>query len=359
MHKTSIVHKFTGLMFLVILGTVSILLTLANWQMTDLFHAHIAQSPTPSEERLLASVHDSLIWVGVVMLLFGLAASYLLARRITDPLRRLSSAAEQIGKGRYDTVILATGNDEVAQLARSLQAMTEALRANRRMQQRLLADIAHELKTPLSVIQGNLEGMMEDVVPCDKEQLASLHEETIHLKRLITDLRDLSLAETGQLQIELTPTQIGSVIERVVTMLKPMAEEKKIQIVFEDSVLPIIKVDSVRITQVIYNLIINAIRYSQPKGRIEIATKVEKRDGSDWIVTRVIDNGIGISPADIPFLFDHFYRVDTSRDRRSGGTGIGLAIVKQLVELHGGQVGVVSEQGKGSVFQFSLPIAIE
>ena len=124
-----------------------------------------------------ASIHDSLAWVGAVILLVGLAASYLLARRVTDPLRKLSTAAEQIGAGSYDTPILEQNGDEVRQLADSLRSMAKSLKANQVMRQRLFADIAHELKTPLAVIHGNLEGMIEDVVSCDKEQLSSLLEE--------------------------------------------------------------------------------------------------------------------------------------------------------------------------------------
>lgn len=308
------------------------------------------------QEQFLSSIHDSLAWVGAFILVVGLAASYLLARRVTDPLRKLSAAAEQIGAGQYDTPILEENSDEVGQLADSLRAMTKSLKDNQVMRQRLFADIAHELKTPLTVIQGNLEGMIEDVVSCDKEQLSSLIEETIHLKRLINDLRDLSLAEAGQLRIERQVTDINQLAIHVTSLLQPLAEEKKIQLLLDTAELPEVFVDSARITQVLYNLLTNAIRYTQHEGKISVSTQIVLLNNQTWASVCVEDDGPGIPEADLPFVFDHFYRVDLSRDRRSGGTGIGLAIVKQLVEIHGGQVTAKSRVGEGSLFCIYLPI---
>ena len=348
-------------MFLVILIAVSVLLSLANWQMTSAFLTYMESHSMHSsmhqpQEQLLSSIHDSLAWVGALILLVGLAASYLLARRVTDPLRKLSAAAEQVGAGQYDTPILEENSDEVGQLADSLRAMTKSLKENQVMRQRLFADIAHELKTPLTVIQGNLEGMIEEVVSCDKAQLSSLLEETIHLKRLISDLRDLSLAEAGQLRIEQQATDVNQLAAHVTSLLQPLAEEKKIQLLLDTAELPEVFVDPARITQVLYNLLTNAIRYTQYEGKISVSTKIMQRDGQEWVSVCVEDNGPGIPAEDLPFVFDHFYRVDPSRDRRSGGTGIGLAIVKQLVEIHGGQVTVESKVGAGCLFCIYLPV---
>jgi len=355
MDKTSIVYKFTGLMFLVILITVTVLLTMANLQMTSLFSTHTVNQ---HEGQLLNSLHNSLAYVGAIILIAGLAASYLLARRVTDPLRKLSAAAEQIGSGHYEQPILEKSNDEVGQLADSIRAMAEALQIHQRQRERLFADIAHELRTPLAVIQGNLEGMIEDVVPTDKEQLSSLLEETIHLKRLIQDLRDLSLAEAGQLRLEPVPSDMTLLIERVVVLLKPLADEKDIHLEFVGKVLlPPILIDPVRISQVINNLLINAIRYTQEHGRILVFTAVENTGDREWLVTKVMDNGSGIPDSDVAHIFDHFYRVDISRARRSGGTGIGLAIVKQLISIHGGRVTVESTPGEGSTFIIYLPLS--
>lgn len=329
--------------------------------MTSAFQTYMAHPSMHSsmhlpQEQLMSSIHDSLAWVGAFILLVGLAASYLLARRVTDPLRKLSAAAEQIGAGSYDTPILEQNGDEVGQLADSLRSMAKSLKANQVMRQRLFADIAHELKTPLAVIHGNLEGMIEDVVSCDKEQLSSLLEETIHLKRLINDLRDLSLAEVGQLRIERQETNINQLAEHAASLLRPLAEKKKIQLLLDTAEIPESFVDPARIIQVLYNLLTNAIRYTPREGKINISTQIMLRNGQECIAICVEDNGPGIPAEDLPFVFDHFFRVDSSRDRRSGGTGIGLAIVKQLVEIHEGQVTAESKIGEGCRFCIYLPI---
>lgn len=224
----SIITRITGLMFLTVVLTVFLLIYLTNQQMTQLFQEYLVvqhmeavrgtmlllNEPDesiimgPLEHTFLASVHTSLIWVGMSILAAGLLASYILARSITVPLRNLSRAAEQIAQGNYEQNVPIETQDEVGYLAGIFNRMSEALRVNTKLRQQLLANIAHELKTPLAVIQGHLEGMVDGVIEPSKEQLGSLHEEAIHLNRLIKDLRDLSLAEVRQLALEKYPTDI-------------------------------------------------------------------------------------------------------------------------------------------------------
>ena len=364
-------------MFLTVALTVFLLIYLANGQMTEQFKeylvvqqmemshggshgAHI--TPTmkvvmgPLEETFLASVHNSLIWVGLAILTAGLAASYLLARSITIPLRKLSRAAEAIEQGHYHQKVLIESKDEVGHLAILFNRMSEALATNTSVRRQLLANIAHELRTPLAVIQGQLEGMMDGVIEPTKEQLSSLHEEAVRLNRLIKELRDLSLAEVRQLALEKQPADINQMLQRSVSMLKPMADEKNLELVCVlENGLPDITVDSHRISQVFYNLVVNAIRYSPEKGQIHITSCRKQGENRDWLVVTIRDEGSGIAQEDIPYIFDHFYRGDKSRDRKSGGSGLGLAIVKQLVEIHGGKVTVESILGKGATFQVWLP----
>jgi two-component system, OmpR family, sensor histidine kinase BaeS len=232
--------------------------------------------------------------------------------------------------------------------------MSEALSVNNRLRQRFLADAAHELKTPLSIIQGHLEGMLEDVIAADKEQLSSLYDETVHLNGLIKDLRDLSLAETGQLTLEKCPSDMNQLISKILYMIQPLADEKQIvlQAAMEGQL--VVSVDVGRMTQVLYNLLTNALRYTPVHGQIKITTSSISLPDQGVKIT-IEDSGSGISPDDLPHIFDHFYRADSSRDRRSGGSGIGLAIVRQLVEIHGGRVEADSILGKGSRFTVYLP----
>lgn len=381
MNRTnSITYRITGLMFLSVAFTVLLLIYLADWQMTKLFqeylvvqHMEMRQggmthympdgSPAktivmgPQEETFLTSVHQSLIWVGLAILAAGLAASYTLARGITVPLRNLSRAAEQIEQGNYNQKVTVETKDEVGQLADMFNRMAETLATNTGLRRQLLANIAHELRTPLAVIQGHLEGMMDGVIEPSREQLSSLHEEAIRLNRLIKDLRDLSLAEVRQLALEKRPADINQLIGRAITMLKPLADAKELQISCRlDTDLPEIVVDSDRITQVFYNLLVNAIRYSPPAGSVQVTTALAEAGNQNWLKVSVADSGPGIAPEDAPYIFDHFFRGDKSRDRKSGGSGLGLAIVKQLVDIHGGQVTVENKLHNGSVFHVLLPV---
>ncbi|MBP2654800.1 MAG: integral rane sensor signal transduction histidine kinase [Firmicutes bacterium] len=382
--NNSITYRITGLTFLVVAVTVFLLIYLANVQMTEQFKEYLVVqqmemshggrlmygdgSPDaamiimmgPQEQTFLTTVHNSLIWVGMAILAVGLAASYILARSITVPLRKLSQAAEQIERGNFNLTVPVEKNDEVGHLAAIFNRMADALATNNNLRRQFLANIAHELKTPLAIIQGHLEGMIDGVIEPSKEQFSSLYEEAVRLNRLIRDLRDLSLAEVRQLALEKHPTDINWLIGRSLTMLKPLADEKDLEFTcrLAENV-PEIMVDSDRMSQVFYNIIVNAIRYSPVNGRIMVTTEITERETKPWIKIAVTDNGPGIAAEDVPYVFDHFYRGDKSRDRKSGGTGLGLAIVKQLVEIHGGQVTVDSELGKGCVFQVLVPFEQE
>ena len=380
MFMNSITYRITGLMFLTVALTVFLLIYLANVQMAGQFKEYliVQQMETsqrgmqghsnedtsamtvimgPLEETFLASVHDSLIWVGLAILAVGLAVSYALARSITIPLRNLSQAADQIAQGNFEQKVPVETKDEVGHLAAIFNRMAEVLATNTKLRRQLLANLAHELRTPLAVIQGHLEGMMDGVIEPSKEQLGSLHEEAIRLNRLIKELRDLSLAEVRQLALEKSSTDINQLISRVVTMLRPMTDEKNIQInCFLTKKAPEVTVDNDRMNQVFYNILVNAIRYSPVESQIQVVTSLVERENWQWLMVSIKDNGTGIAAEDVPYVFDHFYRGDKSRDRKSGGSGLGLAIVKQLVEIHGGQVAVSSEVGKGSIFQVLLPL---
>ena len=377
----SITYRITGLMFLAVALTVFLLVYLADGQMTEQFREYLVvqhvgmdqndmmdspPNPTmtivmgPPEETFLASVHNSLIWVGIAVLVVGLAASYALARSITVPLRNLSRAAEQIEQGNFDQQVPVETKDEVGHLAAIFNRMAETLAVNTSLRRQFLANIAHELRTPLAIIQGHLEGMVDGVIEPSQEQLSSLHEEAIRINRLITDLRDLSLAEVRQLALEKSIMNVNQIISRALYMLKPLADGKDILVNCTlDENLPEIAVDADRISQVFYNILVNAIRYSPAKGIVKVVTMAAEMEGQSWLKISVADNGPGIAQDDIPHIFDHFYRGDKSRDRKSGGSGLGLAIVKQLVEIHGGRVAVESKLGEGSVFQVLLPVSME
>lgn len=375
MPMNSITYRITGLMFLSLALTVFTLIYLANTQMDGLFQEYIANQHMQlmgqmgagdvaqvsmmghAEQAFLMSVHQSLLWVGLVILVAGLAASYLLARSITVPLRNLSRAAEQIERGNFEQEVKVETKDEIGNLAAIFNRMAESLAFNNKARRQLFANIAHELRTPLAIIQGHLEGMLDGMIERNDEQIESLHEEAIRLNRLIKDLRDLSLAEVRQLAHENKPVDVNQLLSRAMLMIKPMADDKNISMVCKlAEKLPDISGDADRINQVFYNILVNAIRYSPKGGLVQVDTDLEEEQGQPWVAISFKDSGVGIPEEDLKHIFEYFYRADKSRDRKSGGSGLGLAIVQQLVEMHGGRVIVQSKPEQGSTFKVMLPM---
>jgi signal transduction histidine kinase len=216
----------------------------------------------------------------------------------------------------------------------------------------MVADIAHELRTPLSILQGNIEAMQDGVLETSSVNLASIHQETLHLARLVEDLRTLSLADGGQLYFQPVETDLIGLSRQDFNGFSTQFAAKKITSSFKPpDTLPSVTVDPDRTAQVLRNLISNALHFTPEGGRISVRLT---SDGKG-ITTSVTDNGIGIPAGDLPKIFDRFYRVDRSRSRSTGGSGLGLAIVKQLVEVQGGRVWAESADGKGSTFSFFLP----
>ncbi|MCX5996308.1 MAG: HAMP domain-containing sensor histidine kinase [Chloroflexi bacterium] len=229
--------------------------------------------------------------------------------------------------------------------------VTRPMREKSRKQ--LLADVAHELRNPLSIIQGNLEAWLDGVITPTPEQIAPVYDETVLLNRLITDLRELSLAEAGQLKLNLETADLGALIDSEITVFQARCQDKQVLLRAEvaDN-LPAVSIDRDRIRQALHNLLENALRFTSAQGDITVQAKVSKDNG---VLVSVSDSGSGIDATDLPHVFDHFYKADKSRQRIHGSAGIGLALVKKYVELHGGKVWVESEAGKGSRFSFTIP----
>jgi two-component system OmpR family sensor kinase/two-component system sensor histidine kinase BaeS len=300
-----------------------------------------AGANTPAGQ-FLTSVNKSIILSVVFASAIALLLGAILFFEITAPLRLLNKAASGIASGDLSQRVPIRSHDELGELSQTFNKMAESLDRTEIQRQHLMADIAHELRTPITVIQANLEAMLDEVLPLDAEQVAAVHNETLLLSRLVGDLRLLSEAEAGALKLDLQETEIGSLIQRVAEKIKVQAQQNGINLEIEITEnLPRIWIDADRITQVLNNLIGNALRYTSQDGKIILsATKSAGLDGT--IQISVTDTGSGIGTEALPFVFDRFYRADQSRARNSGGSGLGLAIVKQLVEAHGGKVEAIS-----------------
>jgi two-component system OmpR family sensor kinase/two-component system sensor histidine kinase BaeS len=304
---------------------------------------------TPAGD-FLSSVNRSILLAVLASGVIALALGFVLSRQITSPLSALTHAAQKIAAGDLRQRVAASDGDEIGQLARSFNTMADNLARQEELRRNMLADVAHELRNPLGVIQSELEAMLDGVVPLNPESVASVHEETVLLARLVGDLRVLSLAEAGQLKLERAPTDLVALTQRVIERMQAQAREKNVTLeVDAPASIPNVNVDADRIAQVIRNLASNALRYTPNDGRVTV--RVRGTNGAIEIC--VMDYGAGIAPEDVPHVFDRFYRGGKSRSR--DGSGLGLAIVKQLVEAHGGRVGVESEIGKGTRFWFALP----
>ncbi|WP_296400359.1 cell wall metabolism sensor histidine kinase WalK [Acidaminococcus timonensis] len=306
-----------------------------------------------AERNFVESYHESLWWIGFLFAGIGLAVSYFLSGNITKPLRQLSSAAEKIRQGDLKQVVPVETQDEVGQLAMVFNQMSAELAATESNRQELLANIAHELKTPLAILQGHLESMLDGVETPEPDKLFSMQEEVMRLTRLVGDLRDLSLAQVHKLELHPQPLDVSEKTRRAADMLEPMLEEKHLQFKRELAEgLPELPLDPDRLNQILYNLITNAIRYTTPGTTITLQT--EKTDKG--VRLTVADEGPGIAPEDLPHVFEQFYRGEKSRNRASGGSGIGLSLAKSFVEAQGGTIHAENRKTGGAAFIVEFPL---
>lgn len=311
----------------------------------------------PLEQSFLRSLRWLLIisalLVGGLGVLLGLA----LSRSLTAPLHRLAAAARTLAGRDFSRRVRVEGSAELAEVARAFNEMAAALEEAERQRQNLIADVAHELRTPLSVLQGNLRAILDDVYPLDKAEISRLYDETRLLSRLVDDLRDLALADAGQLRLALQPTDTAAVLHTTVDALALAAEAQGVQLQVQlPPDLPAVQADPDRLAQVLRNLLINALRHTPSGGSVTITASPT----GSAVEFAVADTGEGIAPEDLPHVFDRFWRAERSRVRDSrweGGTGLGLSVAQSLVQAMGGRIWAESTPGQGSTFHFTLPRA--
>jgi len=306
----------------------------------------------PREQEFSARVNRSIIGASIVAGLVAILLGLLLIRTVVRPLGIVRDAAQRIGSGELSFRVPVASEDEIGDLARQFNEMAAALEQDEISRRKMMADIAHELRTPLAVMRGQAEALEDGVFPLTPENVAPIRDQTILLARLVDDLRDLALAEAGQLPLELSDVDLSRLVPRVIRYFQPQAQAKGLSLSVDlAKSLPLIQADSQRLEQVLGNLLSNALRHTPEGGAIRVKAWSEAAS----VCFAVIDNGQGIASDDLPHLFDRFYRAGVARSRSDGGTGLGLSIAKQLVEAHGGEITVKSEFGKGATFTIRLP----
>ncbi|MGB9776448.1 MAG: sensor histidine kinase [Anaerolineae bacterium] len=306
------------------------------------------------QQAFLSRVRAALLAATLAALAVALVVGGLLFRSIIHPLQQLTAASQAIARGDLSARAPVRGADEVAQLARAFNQMAENLARAEEARRNQTADLAHELRTPLTVLQGTLEAMVDRVYPADPENLLAALAQVRTLSRLVEDLRLLSQADAGELTLHRAPLDLGGFLEEVVEAHRSAAQERRISLSLErPAALPLVLADRDRLVQVMGNLLSNALRHTPPEGRITVRLTDRGRD----VVVAVADNGPGVPPEDLPHLFERFWRRDPSRQRATGGSGLGLSIARHIVEAHGGHIWAEPTPGGGLTVAFALPTA--
>ncbi|MEO7732205.1 MAG: ATP-binding protein [Kofleriaceae bacterium] len=293
--------------------------------------------------RELAAVDRRLIATFAIALLVALLLTIAVSRRITRPIEQLTAAVQAMGRGRMPAHVEVRGRDEIARLATSFNQMADAVTAQEALRRRMVGDVAHELRTPLTNLRCELEAIQDGLAAPDPARVASLHEEVLHLQRLVDDLQDLAVAEAGALKLALARIDLGATVARIVGAAADVA--------WDDGI--VVDADVTRLRQIVDNVVANALRHSPDGARVRVRVA---RAGADATVA-VIDRGPGIPAADLERIFERFYRVDAARGRAEGGSGLGLAIVRRLVELHHGRVWADRGADGGATITFAIPLA--
>lgn len=350
---------------LIVIVAVAVLAGTANFHTSTALNHHIAEmqdalhrGPEAAAD-LDASLHAALneiISVGaLVAIITVVLVSVFTVRRVVTPLQAMIAGSKGIAGGDYHQRVPVTSQDELGVLAQAFNQMAEALELTDQRRLELIGTVAHELRTPLSSIRGVMEGLVDGVLPPEPATFLGVQHEVARLQRLVHDLEELSRAEADQIPLTCRAVDVIDLVSPAVERLRPQFDDKGVMLTVEAPAgLPMAWADPGRVIQVLLNLLGNALQYTPAGGQVSLRAWRE----DDMLRLAVQDNGVGIEPEHLGHIFERFYRVDKSRSRAGGGSGIGLTISRRLVEAHGGRLWVASPgAGQGCTFTLSLPLA--
>ncbi len=305
-------------------------------------------------ENVRRAINEVLLIAALAATATAVLVSSFVTRRIVRPIEEMTEASRRIADGHYDERVIVVGEDELGELAGSFNQMAHTLAQTEERRRQLIGDVAHELRTPLSSIRSVMEGLVDGVLPAESATFLSVQSEVSRLQRLVHDLEELSRAEAGQIPLEMELVDPATLIHTAAERLRPQFEDKNVQLLLELAPdLPKLRADSERMTQVLLNLMGNALQYTPAGGEVAVIARAE----TGTITIGVQDSGIGIVPEHLDHIFERFYRVDKSRSRAGGGSGIGLTISEHIIEAHGGSISATSPgPNQGSTFSITLPL---
>jgi len=365
--KLFVSHFIIVLMAYVVLLAAANVLTSLGWTSfapltlgaaaaeTGQIHSGVTNEAVALQEQFQSVVQQALLISGFAALTAAVLVSLFVSRRIVEPIQTLSNVSRRLAQGLYRERIYLQADDEIAQLAQGVNQLAEALDQTERRRLALLADVTHELRTPLATIGGYMEGLVDGVVSANPATFNLILRETRRLQRLIEDLELLSRVEAGQLPVVARAIDLRPVLEAQIAQFEPLFSSDQVTLSLDaPEQLPQVWADPDRVAQVLINILANAYRYTPAGGQVTVQVSTDDQE----VRVAVIDSGIGIAAEHLPHLFERFYRVDKSRARNSGGSGIGLAIARHLIYAQGGEIWAESDGiGKGARFIFTLPLA--
>ncbi len=311
-----------------------------------------AVSPNDIHQMFLTAVHRYLLWATIAALALAFIISYFLIRRVLRPLSQMHAITREVAAGNFSARVDITSQDEVGELGIAFNRMADSLEQIEKLRKTMVADVAHELRTPLTNLRGYLEALNDEVLPPSGETFTMLQHEIMRLVSLVENLQQLARADAARAFLKREKLSLGEVSDQILSLYRLQFQEKKISV--EKSIVPeaeFVMADRDKLLQAIRNLVENAWKYTPENGRIAVTTELVP----GAVKLTIANSGPGIKENDLPFIFERFFRADRSRARDGGGAGIGLAIVRELIEAHGGNVGAESRDGETLVW-FSLPV---
>jgi len=354
--KQSLLWKLLGVNVLVIAFVISIVWVVINFLAARYFMILMEKyhiDPLASHQMFVSSVHHYLIWASIAAFVLALALSVVLMRRLLGPLTKMTDTAQRIAGGDYTGEVPVVSTDEVGRLSAAFNRMSAGLRHIEQLRKKMVIDVAHELRTPLTNIRGYLEALADNVLTPSRETIHLLQEETLRLSKLIEDIMRLAKADAARADLHPTEIDVESAVTQMLDAFKPRFEARRIMVTMEPKSRDVrISADPEKLSQIVSNLLQNALQYTPTGGTVRIFIEQTPQEALFIFANTCAE----LKDEDIPFIFERFYRGEKSRSREHGGAGIGLAIVKELVEAHGGHVGAELAEGYVSIW-FSLPIS--